>query len=156
MRRLVAIVIGLAIIGTACGGATRDESGAIVEEGSVGLFSVKVGDCINLPVDGEELFSFDAVACDQPHNAQAFEVFNVVGFGEEFPGEDPILEQADETCLDEFSSFVGIAYADSRYYYTPVFPTAESWEQDDREVICFLIPEVATDTIDQDLRGAAA
>ena len=52
---------------------------------------------------------------DEPHDGQAFGLFDVVGF-EEYPGADAVSEQAQEGCLESFETFVGIDYQESIYY----------------------------------------
>lgn len=43
-----------------------------------------------------------------------------------------------ESCVDRFEPFVGIDYESSVLEVVTLYPTAESWAQDDREVVCAL------------------
>ena len=49
---------------------------------------------------------------------------------------DAIIADADATCIPEFATFVGLAYEESALDYWPMYPTAGSWENGDREVLC--------------------
>jgi hypothetical protein len=48
------------------------------------------GDCVNIPTD-DQLTSFEGVACDEPHDGQAFGLFDVVGF-DDYPGQEAVSE----------------------------------------------------------------
>jgi hypothetical protein len=47
-----------------------------------------------------------------------------------------MFEYALEQCLDRFTGFVGIAYEVSELDILTLYPTQESWRQNDREVVC--------------------
>lgn len=124
---------------------TRNEQNEIVESGGLGAFAIEVGDCLNLPSELSEVQSVEGVPCSQPHSAQAFAVFDLVGFGDDFPGAEAFEEEADAGCLEHFESFVGLPYEESELYLMTLVPTEGSWvEMDDREVVCLLVPESGT------------
>jgi hypothetical protein len=55
----------------------------------------------------------------------------------DFPGEVAVQEASREACLgDTFEGFVGLPYDDSEILANFLYPTEESWEQGDREVVC--------------------
>ena len=122
--------------------ASRDESGAIEEEGNVGAFDIEVGDCFDDPEDldlgtQQTVVDLAAVPCDEPHDNEAYFKFELAGEDDAFPGEDAVTEQGSERCLEEFEPFVGIDYESSELDADPYLrPTAESWEQGDREIVC--------------------
>ncbi|MEZ5228855.1 MAG: septum formation family protein [Acidimicrobiales bacterium] len=143
-----AVIGGVAIFGgvTAMGDDTvRDDSGAIVEAGGVGVFAIKYGDCLVAPLEGE-VQSVEGVPCDQPHDSQAYDTFDLTGF-DAFPG-DALDEPAYNGCLDRFESFVGIPFEESILWVTFMSPTADGWAQGDREIQCLIIPESGTITFD--------
>ncbi len=130
---------GVAIFGgvTAMGDDTvRDDSGAIVEAGGVGVFAIEFGDCLVAPM-AEEMQSVEGVPCDQPHDSQAYAAFDLVGFTG-FPG-DGMDEQAYRGCIDRFESFVGTPYMDSTLDISLLTPTALGWEDGDREIQCIIV-----------------
>ena len=151
MKDLVKNVIGwttaagVAVFGgvTAFGDdTTRNEQNEIIESGGLGAFSIEVGDCLNLPSEVTQVQSVEGVPCSQPHRAQAYAVFDLVGFGDVFPGSSAFEEQAGSRCYEEFESFVGVPYEESELYFTTLEPTKESWTgMADREIICLLVPE---------------
>lgn len=130
----------------------RDESGGITEEGDLGVTSISVGDCFNDDesiVTGElsEVTDVGAVPCDQPHDNEAYHVFDLPDG--DYPGDDALAEQAFTACETPFGEFVGLSYADSELDLFPITPTEASWQQGDREVICavFLPEQQLTGTV---------
>jgi hypothetical protein len=133
--------IGLAVVGGAyvfnsAMQADRDESGAIVAEGSVDAFQMRVGDCFD---DGssfasEGVGSVPGVPCSKPHDNEVYAVFNVSL--ESYPG-DEMAVMAHDGCLERFESFVGRDYESSSLDIATLYPSRESWQQqNDREVVC--------------------
>lgn len=147
-----AAIAGVAVFGgvTAFGdNTTRNDRNEIVESGGLGAFAIKVGDCLNLPSEFTEVQSVEGVPCSQAHSAQAYAVFDLIGFGEVFPGVEAFKEQADAGCYDRFASFVGIPYEQSELYVRSLTPTEEGWAQlGDREIICLLVAESGTFSYD--------
>ena len=129
----LAAIAGFAIYGASTT-ADRDESGAIVGEGSVDAFSLRVGDCFNSESSATEVSSVPGVPCSDLHDYETYAVFDVNVT--EYPGEDGMLELAFESCMDRFSAYVGADYESSTLEVTSMFPSPESWRQDDREVLC--------------------
>jgi len=129
----LAAIAGFAIYGASTT-ADRDESGAIVGEGSVDAFSLRVGDCFNSASSDTEVSSVPGVPCTDLHDYETYAVFDVNVT--EYPGEDGMMELAFESCMDQFPSYVGTDYESSTLEVTSMFPSPESWRQDDREVLC--------------------
>jgi len=134
-------VIGAAVVGGAylfnsAMRADRDDSGAIVGEGSVDAFQMRVGDCFD---DGsafadDEVDSVPGVPCSKPHDNEVYAVFDVTSTS--FPG-DAMAEMAHEGCLARFESFVGKDYESSSLDIATLYPSRESWNgKADREVVC--------------------
>lgn len=133
-----------ALVAAGCGNSssddetTRDTSGAIVEGGDLGAFTIKVGDCLGGGVTGE-IESVEGVPCDQPHQSEVYHSFAIPDGDGAFPGTEAVQDQADQTCLGAFQGFVGIAFETSIYEISTITPTAESWAQlQDREVLCLI------------------
>jgi len=126
--------------------AERDESGEIVEGGEVSVFDLSEGDCWNnVPDEGQETETVDAVPCTEPHESEVFAVFDVE-LGEEWPGLDAVTTEAETQCVQRFESFVGLTYDESvlnLFYFNPI---EESWTQlNDREVVCVVLDPTAPD-----------
>jgi hypothetical protein len=149
-------VAGVAIFGgvSAFGdNTTRNENNEIVGAGGLGVFSIEIGDCLNLPSEITGVQSVEGVPCSEEHGAQAFAKFDLTGFGDDFPGSEAFNEQASAGCTEAFDDFVGISYEQSALYFMILEPSEETWEQeDDREVVCLIIPE--TGTLDFDARNS--
>ena len=120
--------------------ADRDASGAIVEEGTVSAFQMRVGDCFQdsssaSAAENYEVSEVRGVPCSEPHDNEVFAVFDLDT--PSFPEGDAIVDLAMSSCLDRFEGFVGKDYESSSLDITAMYPTQESWNrQNDREVVC--------------------
>jgi hypothetical protein len=153
----LAAVFVFGSLGAACGSeaafsdeSERDESGAVVEAGEVGLLRLKVGDCLGAEVIGE-VESVPVVPCSEPHNSEIFHSFYLVG--DVFPGEEATSKLAQEGCVAEFDTFIGVAYAESVWNLSAMHPTEQSWD-DVNEVLCDVFLVSGEDTVGS-ARGVA-
>lgn len=144
MRRVVAAVLLVAAI-TAC---SKDDAkrvgGTITEAGPISVFDLRPGDCL-YPDDSTvgEVEKVQAVPCDEPHTQ---EVFAVPEFPDErgvYPGEAALQQFADAACLEAFEAYTGTDYLDSDYFFTYLHPSVDSWNDDDRQIICVITDEGA-------------
>ncbi|MFV0634589.1 septum formation family protein [Demequina sp.] len=124
--------------------------GATVEE-----LQVSVGECVNTEAfDTEtetEVGALPTVDCAEEHDA---EVYFVLDLPEgDLPADAEA--QAEAACRENYESYVGVAYEDSRYYYSFTYPTQSSWDMGDRQVACMLLGEV-DEKLTGSLKGAAA
>ena len=130
----IAAALGFAMYG-AMTSADRDSSGAIVGEGSLDAFHVQVGDCFNdVSSYDEGIMSVPGVPCSDPHDNETFAVFDLSI--DSFPEEDAMYDLAYNSCMQHFERFVGNDYDSSTLEITTMYPSAESWNQNDREVVC--------------------
>ena len=130
------IAIALAFfIYTAATKVDRDSSGAIIGEGNVDAFQIRVGDCFNdIGSFDEEVTDLPGVPCSDPHDNETYAVLDLTITT--YPEAGGMAELAHNTCLQHFDAFVGRDYESSSLDIMTLFPTTESWAQDDREVIC--------------------
>lgn len=137
--------------------AVEEEVGAtgptdeVGEPGDATSWDLRLGDCFNDPhADDPELSgtALNVVDCGEPHE---FEVYAEATLeGDTFPGEDETVQLADEACIAEFDTFIGMPYEDSSIYSGWFAPNEESWTDfDDRLVIC-----IATDPNDPLMVGS--
>lgn len=118
------------------------EEGAAAAGGQqTSVFELAVGDCFTAPPADAGLDTVVVVDCEQPH---ANEVFALLQHPEPddgaYPGLEAVEALGDEECQGgAFSDYVGSDYDSSRYLATSIYPTAESWEQGDRELACVLL-----------------
>ncbi|MCI0678240.1 MAG: septum formation family protein [Actinobacteria bacterium] len=105
------------------------------------VFTLEPGTCFDdvdafFEEDSEGVSDVPTVDCEDPHDNEVYATFDVADG--EFPGVDALVAEADERCLDVFEDYVGASYADSRFVYSYLLPTEDSWGQGDREIVCFL------------------
>jgi len=154
--RLVAGLVGVALLAASCSSdtTTRDDDGAIVDEGDVGVFDLQVGDCVNFRDGESEVTSLAGVVCDTPHDGQVFALFDLEG--DEFPGAETVVSEGQTGCVDRFEDFIGIGFQESIYFLDLLPPSEQTWnDRDDREVVCFAVPEAGEPPLIEDLRGIA-
>ena len=112
-------------------------------EGNV--FSLKVGDCYNGPLTNTEEFieaaDAELVSCDDPHEDEVYAVFELPD--SIWKGNDYVFEQASIGCGARFEAFVGIEYELSTLYADIIYPSEESWKENDRKVKCSVTEESA-------------
>jgi len=97
-----------------------------------------VGDCLNLPQTAEVSVA-DTISCDQPHDNEVFALKSVgTELGLNYPGRSEVETFASSACLENFDEYVGIAYQESIFYLTFLYPTSESWADGDRSIVCIL------------------
>jgi hypothetical protein len=134
--------LGIVLLGCS-GGPDRDDSGQIVEEGDLGVFDFKVGDCFqdpeNLSTGSAGVADVSAVPCTVLHDNEVFALFDVSGRFDSWPGTPGLETVADEVCFDAFEPYVGLDFESSRLSFVWLLPSQETWEEnDDREVVCIL------------------
>ncbi|MEU3666555.1 MULTISPECIES: DUF4190 domain-containing protein, partial [Streptomyces] len=125
----------------------RDTSGQVTGSGSSKVSDIRKGDCFNTDGDlaeyqdedgGEASFSVRVLPCDQPHEGEAYAVFNLDNGA--YPGTEKVTSLAEEKCAGTLlTDYVGkdpkLSEKLEVYYY---FPQAATWALGDREVTCFL------------------
>lgn len=116
-------------------GGADEGSGASHPVGTSTYVSrLEAGDCLVEDTDASSRI-VTVVACDRPHVSEVFHLFDV-----STPEFDvaAVEAEADERCTLEFEAFVGVPFNDSGLDLTWLTPTEESWERDDREVVCMV------------------
>ncbi len=112
----------------------RDPSGEITAAGTVAIDNLAVGDCVE-SVDNEgSHMSVDVVPCDEPHDNEVFARFDVPG--DAWPGEEAVEADAEAGCWDALLEYAPTAYDDPDVTLFHFYPTALSWADGDREIIC--------------------
>ncbi len=130
--------------------AERDDQGEIISEGNLGVFSIKVGDCLKETIDDGEFASVDVVPCTEPHESEIYhEDDNYSLFaGNEFPENiEELREELYNYCLVQLYTNYDFIFDEnfemhSKYSNLGIFyffPTKISWmEQNDKKVQCLL------------------
>jgi hypothetical protein len=135
--------------------ADRDDAGAIVAAGSLDAFQMRVGDCFDdgsaFTEDGDDVDSVPGVPCSTPHDNEVYAVFDVSMAS--YP-EDAMADMAHDACLERFAEFVGRDYESSSLDIATLYPSHESWAQNDREVVC-AVYDVDTKKLTGSVKGLA-
>lgn len=138
--------------------AKRDDSGALVSEGKIDAFEIRVGDCFNdesSAGDGEEssVTGVHGVPCSQPHDNEVYAVFDVSLTA--FPEDDGMAQIAFDSCYEHFEPFVGRDYQSSALDILTLYPSHDSWHrQNDREVIC-AVYDISLSKLEGSAKGRA-
>jgi hypothetical protein len=117
------------------------------------VMSLEVGQCVDDSAQDEETVSaLPVVDCAQPHNGEVYAVPTLADG--EFPGDTAIEVQAQDLCAGKaFEDYVGKPFEDSETYFSTIVPSAESWADGHRDIVCLLQNEAGTRTTGS-LRGS--
>jgi hypothetical protein len=133
----LAAVLALPLLG-GCGYFGDSDEG----EG-VSVFDIEPGQCFE--AQGEvkaQLSELTELDCDQEHAQESYAVVEYVAEGSQtpdtYPGDDALAKFANGACAGEYGKYVGVDYLDSELFYTYLLPSARSWDDDDRSVVCFV------------------
>jgi hypothetical protein len=135
-RRIAVVAAAAAAIGVLSGCSGTPAVGA-----DISTFALKVGDCLNPPSKiTAQLSTVRVVPCSSPHTEEAYATVDYTGTaaakGTVYPGDAVVQKFAQGACEQRYQGYVGDAYSDSRYFFTFLLPSARSWQDDDRTVIC--------------------
>jgi hypothetical protein len=137
---------GCNLIGNNGKGGADSSNGA-----STDVFTISVGDCLNDSGLDDQVSEVPVVDCDQPHDSEAYA--SVTLPDGDFPGNESVQAQAVTQCTSEFAPFIGIDYDQSDLDFAYYYPTSDSWDQGDREVLCLVMDPAGQTT--GSLAGAA-
>ena len=130
---VVLLIVGVA--GAAAGVAALLTHGfrrhATVEYRQAAVFSLRVGDCINLTPNGNVVH---VVACAQPHNAEVFGTFHLSGTA--WPGAATVQQVASSGCTNRLSGYLNPQLSAGNLTQSYVYPGAQAWQAGERSVIC--------------------
>ena len=110
-------------------------------QGKKDVFSIQVGDCMN--DDDSEAAEVTAVrdaSCDDLHDNEVYLTWELDGadFPADmaYPGAEAMSTEADSGCITYFETWVDAPYDETSLNYFPFYPSEQSWDQGDREVVC--------------------
>lgn len=138
---------GLLVAGLA--GCGDDGDGA--DGGDADVFSLEVGDCIAEGSSAQEIDTVPVVDCAEPHEQEVYFSYDIPE--DDMPSEAELQAIAEEQCFDAFESFIGEPYETSELDFGSMYPTADSWDDGDREVLC-LVYEVSGGEVEGSLEGS--
>lgn len=105
-----------------------------VASGNVNAKDVKVGACFTASAD-ETISTIKTVNCSKTHDSEVFWTQNVSA--DSYPSDDQWDSFAQQYCGPAFASYDGIDYNDSSLDINYYVPDSSSWDQGDRELVCF-------------------
>ena len=142
IRNVITGVVGVGIVSAgawALDNTTRDDQGAIVQSGELGVFNFAVGDCITDVIPGDTLDKATGVPCSEGHEYEVYAETFLSDSSETVPAD--IDKQADEFCYSKFQAFVGLDYESSKLNLMSLYPSPESWQGGDKELTCLITAE---------------
>lgn len=114
---------------------------SVFSSGDDGVFAIEPGECFLAPEETTaQIADLESVDCAQDHDLESYAVLEYTGTGAAegtFPGDDSLKTFADGSCAQAFTDYVGVSYLDSGLFYTYLLPSARSWQEEDRNVLCF-------------------
>ncbi len=121
MELRMTLLLALALMTAACSG---------------NVFDLEVGQCFDDPDSFDEVANVDIVDCAEPHDNEVYHVFDLADG--DYPGLAAVEADAGDGCLAQFEPFVGRDYASSQLDVRYLYPTPETWDEGDREIVCSL------------------
>lgn len=136
------VAAGLALTGCSAIGSIVNQltGGSPLEDSSA--FSIKVGDCFTEPTADADGFVSEIafVECTVAHDDEAYA--SVLMSDLAFPGDDATIDKAEDACGPRFYDFIGAASDyDGSLNYSYLYPSSESWDAGDREILCYVYDE---------------
>jgi len=129
-------LLATAVVVVGCSAAERNEDGELAVAGSLDAFAIEIGDCYDDEVQiSGQVSDVPGVPCAEPHDNEVFATFELTEGG--WPGDERVIELANDGCFDRFEPYVGATYEESVLMITTLTPSERSWSQvNDREVVC--------------------
>lgn len=98
---------------------------------------LEVGDCLaGATATTLRVTTFDKVDCDKPHDAEVFTIIKLEDAAK-YPGTEFVTGKGQRGCRARLRrQLTPKAFRDKQLGYKFVYPTVQSWAQEDREVTC--------------------
>lgn len=111
----------------------NDGGGDDTDPTEVDVYSLQIGDCLN-DLSGTQFATLPVVPCSEPHEGEVYALFDISG--NQYPGQDAVLEEAQIGCVDALDRYAPSAATDSNVDIFYLYPTEGTWAAGDREVVC--------------------
>jgi hypothetical protein len=157
---IVAIVTaGLVLTGCSAIGSIVSQlaGGNPLEDSSA--FAIEVGDCFTEPTADADGFVSEIafVECTVAHDDEAYASVLMADLA--FPGDDATMNKAEDACGPRFYDFIGAASDyDGTLDYSYLYPSSESWDAGDREILCYVYDDLGqtTGTLKNSVNGSGS
>lgn len=133
MRAWVAVAAA-AVLLAGCAEPVRDPSGRLTAPTTADAYAIRSGDCVG-ELGAGSVTKLELLPCGQEHYWEAFLLTELDGT--DYPGDVALAEQSEKLCTDGFADFVGIELKKSKYSFTYLSPTEQTWKNaKDRALVC--------------------
>lgn len=107
-----------------------------VGPGRVPIDRLRIGQCV-ADEPGGDTDVLPVVPCARPHEGEVYAIFSLGG--SRYPGDDAVERVASKGCEQRLPAYVGSDAVDRvDWAYNDYTPTAETWTDGDRRVLCTL------------------
>lgn len=128
---LLACVVAGAAVGVAALITHGFHRHSDVQYRQAAVFSVRVGDCIDLTPNGRVVH---VVPCAKPHAAEIFGTFHLSGTA--WPGDAAVRHEAATGCTIRLGGYLNPQLSGSNLTQSYVYPGQQAWKAGERTVIC--------------------
>ncbi|MFT3852751.1 MAG: septum formation family protein [Ilumatobacteraceae bacterium] len=144
LRTFTLVAVAAAALGACSGGGepSRDASGAVTGAGTVSVFDLREGDCLDPPTDlSGEIADIKLVPCDDPHTQEVFG--KVEATDDAYPGAEALATEASGACAGLMQQPPLGLSPDDGYFWSYLLPSFNGWNKDnDRTMVCvFVFPQ---------------
>lgn len=110
-----------------------------VEGEATSVFDLETGDCFDTEEE-DVVEEVNQVDCASPHEYELYAIIDhPAGSDDAYPGDDELGAFAEDECIgSSFDTFVGRDYQESELHVYYLQPSADTWSDGDREVLCSL------------------
>jgi hypothetical protein len=116
----------------------RDADGSISDSGFVGVFKLRVGDCVDLPDEltttVTEVYGMQGLPCSSLHDGEVFGLYDTAVASFDVAALDA---EAETRCEDAALNYVADVSPTSDASLGIMPPTAETWAAGDRATVCY-------------------
>jgi len=127
-------VVATAVLLAGCAQPVRDPSGRLTAPTLADAYAIKAGDCVG-ELGAGSVTKIQLLPCDQQHYWEAFLLTDLDGT--DYPGDVALAKQSEQRCTQAFADFVGIELKKSKYSFTYLSPTEQTWKSaKDRALVC--------------------
>jgi hypothetical protein len=121
--------------------ARHDTAAALAQSEDVSTYDIAVGDCLvtDQIADNEDpIDTLPRVPCKKRHDTEVYSI--VQASGDKYPGDTEMMKTADDLCDQEFDRVLPQKVVENDSYGVfDLYPTADSWSQDDDRAITCMV-----------------
>lgn len=143
MMRPLLLLPALALVLSACSGNVLELDVGQCFDDVPQLTDPEAGEVDDVPIKD----------CEEEHDNEVYAVVETRLDDDGYPGNQELQDEAVDVCFEEFEDYVDRDYQTSELDYGAFWPSQGSWENGDREIVCFLY-RVDLDKIEGSMQGS--